>query len=329
MSQSRVFSGIQPTGDIHLGNYLGAIKQWVKSQGVYENFFCVVNSHAITVPQDPKVLRDKTFDLCAMLIACGIDPSQSTLFIQSQVQEHTSLAWLLNCITPMGDLSRMTQFKDKSQGGKQVLSGLLNYPCLMASDILLYETHLVPVGEDQKQHIELTRNLAIKFNRTFGETFIIPDAMIQKEGARIMGLDDPTKKMSKSHAINKPSHLINLLDEPSVILSKFKKATTDSENKIAFDSKRAGVFNLLNIYQCISGKSKESIEEEFSNKGYGDLKARVAEVVIEELRPIRENYAELTHSKDYLSAILEKGVHKAREVASKTYNKAKENMGLV
>ena len=327
--KKRVFSGIQPTGNIHLGNYLGAVKNWVDRQDAYENIFCVVNSHAITIPQDPKVLKEKTYELCAMLLACGINPQKSTLFIQSEVQEHTSLAWILTCITPMGDLSRMTQFKDKSQKNpKQILSGLFNYPNLMSADILLYKSHFVPVGEDQKQHIELARDTAMKFNRDFGETFIIPEPLIQKEGARIMGLDDPSKKMSKSSG-DKPNHLIALLDEPDLILKKFKKATTDSENLISFDEERLGVYNLLTIYQCFTKQSESAIEKEFTNKGYGDLKTKVAEVVIEGLKPIRESYLKLTRERAYLDKILKEGANNAREIAQKTYKEAKEKVGLI
>ena len=327
--QPRVFSGIQPTGNIHLGNYLGAVKNWVERQNEYENIFCVVNSHAITIPQNPKILKEKTFELCAMLLACGIDPKKSTLFIQSEIQEHTSLAWLLTCITPMGDLSRMTQFKDKSQKNpKSIFAGLFNYPNLMSADILLYKSEYVPVGEDQKQHIELARDTAMRFNRDFGETFVVPKPLIQKEGARIMGLDDPTKKMSKSSG-DKPNHLIALLDSPDEILRKFKKATTDSEGLIAFDENRAGVYNLLSIYQCFSKETKEQIESFFAGKGYGELKAKVAEIVIENLKPIRESYEKLIADSSYLHKILEKGAETAREIAQKTYKDAKEKMGLV
>lgn len=327
--QLRVFSGIQPTGNIHLGNYLGAVKNWVDRQDLYENIFCVVNSHAITIPQDPKILKEKTYELCAMLLACGIDPKKSTLFIQSEVQEHTSLAWLLTCITPMGDLSRMTQFKDKSQKNpKNIFAGLFNYPNLMSADILLYKSHLVPVGEDQKQHIELARDTAIKFNRDYGELFIIPEPLIQSEGARIMGLDDPTKKMSKSSG-DKPNHLIALLDDSDTIIKKFKKATTDSEGIIAFDKERAGVYNLLTIYQCFTKESKEKIESDFAGKGYGELKTKVAEAVIEGLKPIRETYLKLTNEKEYLQKILKEGAEHARSIAQATYKEAKEKMGLI
>lgn len=328
-SKPRVFSGIQPTGNIHLGNYLGAVKNWVDSQDSYENIFCVVNSHAITIPQDPKILHQKTYDLCAMLLACGINPQKSTLFIQSTIQEHTSLAWLLTCITPMGDLSRMTQFKDKSQKNpKNIFAGLFNYPNLMSADILLYKSNFVPVGEDQKQHIELARDTAMRFNRDFGETFVVPEPLILKEGARIMGLDDPSKKMSKSSS-DKPNHSIALIDAPEVIVKKFKKATTDSEGIIAFDKNRAGVYNLLNIYQCFTKESQEAIEAEFFGLGYGKLKERVAEVVVEGLRPIRESYEKLINQKDYLHKILEEGEKCAREIATATYKEAKEKMGLV
>ncbi|MBX7491205.1 tryptophan--tRNA ligase [Helicobacter turcicus] len=329
MEKARVFSGIQPTGNIHLGNYLGAVKNWVESQDSYENIFCVVNSHAITLPQNPKILKEKTYDLCAMLLACGIDPKKSTLFIQSQIQEHTSLAWLLTCITPMGDLSRMTQFKDKSQKNpKSIFAGLFNYPNLMSADILLYKSHFVPVGEDQKQHIELARDTAIRFNRDFGETFVVPEPLIMKEGARIMGLDDPTKKMSKSSS-DKPNHAISLIDTPDEIVKKIKKATTDSEGVIAFDKERAGVFNLLTIYQCFCKQDEVSIEAEFSTQGYGVLKERVAEAIIEGLRPIREAYSKLILEQDYLHKILDKGAQSAQKIATTTYAEAKAKMGLI
>lgn len=327
--KERVFSGIQPTGNIHLGNYLGAVKNWVDRQDSYENIFCVVNSHAITIPQDPKVLKEKTYQLCAMLLACGIDPKKSTLFIQSKVQEHTSLAWLLTCITPMGDLSRMTQFKDKSQKNpKSIFAGLFNYPNLMSADILLYKAKFVPVGEDQKQHIELARDTAMRFNRDYGEIFVVPEPLIMQEGARIMGLDDPTKKMSKSSS-DKPNHSIALIDEPDVILKKIKKATTDSEGIIAFDKERAGMHNLLTIYQCFCKQDQASIEKEFSGKGYGILKEKVAQAVIEGLRPIREAYLKLITEQDYLHKILEEGTQNAQKIASATYKEAKEKMGLI
>ncbi|WP_121044879.1 tryptophan--tRNA ligase [Helicobacter pylori] len=326
MHKKRVFSGIQPTGQIHLGNYLGAIKHWVEMQDEYENLFCVVNSHAITLPIDPIFLKSQTYELVKLLLACGIDPNQSGLFIQSEVDEHPALAWLLDCQVSMGEMQRMTQFKDKSlKNPKSVNVGLFNYPILMASDILLYQSDLVPVGEDQKQHLELTRNVAEKFNRDFGNCFKVPEPLIAKVGARVMGLDDPKVKMSKSH--QGANHAIFLLDEPDIIVKKIKKAATDSMGVIAFDEKREGIFNLLNIYMLLSDENPENIEERFKNKGYGDFKKELAEVVIQSLKPIQERYKEI--SDDEVKAILDHGVKKARPLAQATYQKAKELMGLV
>ncbi len=326
MHKKRVFSGIQPTGQIHLGNYLGAIKHWVEMQDEYENLFCVVNSHAITLPIEPTFLKSQTYELVKLLLACGISPKQSGLFIQSEVDEHPALAWLLNCQVSMGEMQRMTQFKDKSlKNPKSVNVGLFNYPILMASDILLYQSDLVPVGEDQKQHLELTRNIAEKFNRDFGNCFKVPEPLIAKVGARVMGLDDPKVKMSKSH--KGANHAIFLLDEPDVIVRKIKKAATDSMGVIAFDEKREGVFNLLNIYMLLSDESPEKIEERFKNKGYGDFKKELAEVMIQALKPIQERYKEI--SDDEVRAVLNCGVEKARPLARATYQKAKELMGLV
>ncbi|MGL2824589.1 tryptophan--tRNA ligase [Helicobacter pylori] len=326
MHKKRVFSGIQPTGQIHLGNYLGAIKHWVEMQDEYENLFCVVNSHAITLPIDPIFLKSQSYELVKLLLACGISPKQSGLFIQSEVDEHPALAWLLNCQVSMGEMQRMTQFKDKSlKNPKSVNVGLFNYPILMASDILLYQSDLVPVGEDQKQHLELTRNIAEKFNRDFGNCFKVPEPLIAKVGARVMGLDDPKVKMSKSH--QGANHAIFLLDEPDIIVKKIKKAATDSMGVIAFDEKREGVFNLLNIYMLLSNESPENIEERFKNKGYGDFKKELAEVVIQALKPIQERYKEI--SDDEVKAVLDGGTKKARPLAQMTYQKAKELMGLV
>ncbi len=326
MHKKRVFSGIQPTGQIHLGNYLGAIKHWVEMQDEYENLFCVVNSHAITLPIDPIFLKSQTYELVKLLLACGISPKRSGLFIQSEVDEHPALAWLLNCQVSMGEMQRMTQFKDKSlKNPKSVNVGLFNYPILMASDILLYQSDLVPVGEDQKQHLELTRNIAEKFNRDFGDCFKVPEPLIAKVGARVMGLDDPKVKMSKSH--QGANHAIFLLDEPDIIVKKIKKAATDSMGVIAFDEKREGIFNLLNIYMLLSDESPENIEERFKNKGYGDFKKELAEVVIQALKPIQERYREI--SDDEVKAVLNGGVEKARPLAQMTYQKAKELMGLV
>ncbi|MGN8514967.1 tryptophan--tRNA ligase [Helicobacter pylori] len=326
MQKKRVFSGIQPTGQIHLGNYLGAIKHWVELQDEYENLFCIVNSHAITLPIEPIFLKSQTYELVKLLLACGISPKRSGLFIQSEVDEHPALAWLLDCQVSMGEMQRMTQFKDKSlKNPKSVNVGLFNYPILMASDILLYQSDLVPVGEDQKQHLELTRNVAEKFNRDFGDCFKVPEPLIAKVGARVMGLDDPKVKMSKSH--QGANHAIFLLDEPDIIVKKIKKAATDSMGVIAFDEKREGIFNLLNIYMLLSDESPEKIEERFKNKGYGDFKKELAEVVIQTLKPIQERYKEI--SDDEVKAVLNGGVEKARPLAQMTYQKAKELMGLV
>ncbi|WP_156602388.1 tryptophan--tRNA ligase [Helicobacter pylori] len=326
MHKKRVFSGIQPTGQIHLGNYLGAIKHWVELQDEYENLFCIVNSHAITLPIEPIFLKSQTYELVKLLLACGISPKRSGLFIQSEVDEHPALAWLLDCQVSMGEMQRMTQFKDKSlKNPKSVNVGLFNYPILMASDILLYQSDLVPVGEDQKQHLELTRNVAEKFNRDFGDCFKVPEPLIAKVGARVMGLDDPKVKMSKSH--KGANHAIFLLDEPDIIVKKIKKAATDSMGVIAFDEKREGIFNLLNIYMLLSDESPEKIEERFKNKGYGDFKKELAEVVIQSLKPIQERYREI--SDDEVKAVLNCGAEKARPLARATYQKAKELMGLI
>ncbi len=326
MHKKRVFSGIQPTGQIHLGNYLGAIKHWVELQDEYENLFCIVNSHAITLPIEPVFLKSQSYELVKLLLACGISPKRSGLFIQSEVDEHPALAWLLDCQVSMGEMQRMTQFKDKSlKNPKSVNVGLFNYPILMASDILLYQSDLVPVGEDQKQHLELTRNIAEKFNRDFGGCFKVPEPLIAKVGARVMGLDDPKVKMSKSH--QGANHAIFLLDEPDIIVRKIKKAATDSIGVIEFDEKREGIFNLLNIYMLLSDESPEKIEERFKNKGYGDFKKELAEVVIQSLKPIQERYREI--SDDEVKAVLNCGAEKARPLARATYQKAKELMGLI
>lgn len=323
-----VFSGIQPTGKIHLGNYLGAVKNWVDMQDKYENIFCVVNSHAITTRHNPLELREKTYELVCMLLACGIDADKSSLFIQSQIDEHPALAWILDCNILMGDMSRMTQFKDKSQKNpKNINVGLFNYPALMAADILLYQVDFVPVGADQKQHIELTRDVAMRFNKEFGECFKIPEPLIVKESARIMGLDDPYCKMSKS--ANGKNHAIFLLDSDDEIISKIKKATTDSRNDIVFDENRAGLYNLLGIYEVLSGKDRATIENEFMGKGYGELKKSVAEVIIETLKPIKERYKALKDDKAYIQSILDKGLESVRPKAKATYAKAKELIGLV
>ena len=322
-----VFSGIQPTGSIHIGNYFGAIKTWVANQEIYENIFCVVNSHAITIRQNPATLRDETINLAAMLLACGISPQKSHLFIQSEIDYHPALAWILDCNIFMGDMSRMTQFKDKSaKNAKNINVGLFNYPALMAADILLYNADLVPVGGDQKQHIELTRNVAEKFNRDFGECFKIPDALIVRESARVMGLDDPSIKMSKS--IKAQNHAIFLLDSPETITRKIKRAVTDSQSEIIFDESRAGLYNLLCMVEILSGKSRSEIEGEFSGKGYGALKSTLAELLIAELEPIRKKYEDLQKNRDFVMKILREGREKVEPIAKATYERAKKMVGL-
>lgn len=327
-NKKRVFSGIQPTGSIHLGNYLGAVRQWVDSQDEYENIFCVVNSHAITTKQNPKTLLQETYRLVAMLLACGIDTNKSSLFIQSQIDEHPALAWILDCYIPMGDMSRMTQFKDKSsKNPKNINVGLFNYPALMAADILLYQADGVPVGEDQKQHLELTRDVAMRFNREYGECFTIPEPIIPKVGARIMGLDNPESKMSKS--ATGENHAIFLLDSPETIQRKIKRAVTDSQSGIIFDKNRAGLYNLLSIYEIFTHKSREDIESEFEGKGYGHLKNAVAEVVIESLRPIQERYTQIQSEQNYIQSILDTSLQTIRPIAQNTYNNIKKLIGLV
>lgn len=326
--KKRVFSGIQPTGKMTIGNYIGAVKRWVASQDEYENIFCVVNSHAITTYQDPKLLREQSYDMVALLLACGIDPKKSSLFIQSEIDYHPALAWILDCNIAMGEMERMTQFKDKSKKNpKNINVGLFNYPALMASDILLYQTDFVPVGEDQKQHLELTRNVAQKFNRDFGECFKIPEPLIAKVGARIMGLDDPESKMSKSNPAS--NHAVFVLDTPEEIMRKFKKATTDSLTSIEFDPERKAIYNLLSIYEIFSNKSREAITQEFDGKGYGVLKTTIAECVISSLAPIQAEYAKLRADENYLKNVLAEGKDNVEPIAKATYERAKKFIGLV
>lgn len=325
--KKRVFSGIQPTGNIHIGNYLGAIKNWVKSQEEYDNIFCIVDLHAITIPIDPEYLKSKIRELAGLLIAAGISTDKSTLFVQSNVLQHTELAWILNCSIPMGWMQRMTQFKEKSEKQKEFVSvGLFDYPALMAADILLYDTHLVPVGEDQKQHIELTRDVAERFNLLFGNVFVIPEPLIPEAGARIMGLDDPTKKMSKSE--ENEFHSILLTDSPDIIVKKVKRATTDSSRLIVFDPNRPGVHNLLTIYQCFTGKSKSDIKNHFADKGYKELKEQVAEVIIEGLRPLQKRFGEIMSDPGYLDKILSESADKVRPTAEATMQRVKSCIGL-
>lgn len=325
--KKRVFSGIQPTGDIHIGNYLAAIKHWVAMQDSFDCIFCIVDMHAITVSQDPKVLKAKIREVLGLLFAAGIDPKRSIVFIQSHISAHTELAWILNCFIPMGWMQRMTQFKEKTQKQKEQVSvGLFDYPALMAADILLYHTDVVPVGEDQKQHVELARDTAQRFNSIYGETFRLPEPLIPDVGARIMGLDDPTRKMSKSE--DNPGHAINLLDPPEAIRAKIMRATTDSLRDIRFDENRPGINNLLVIYQLFTGRSKAEIESEFAGKGYSDFKKSLAEVVIEGLRPLQERYRELTAEPGHIDSLLAAGASRARPTAEKTLAEVKNKIGL-
>jgi tryptophanyl-tRNA synthetase len=325
--KKRVFSGIQPTGSIMIGNYLGAIKYWVAMQEDYDNIYCIVDLHAITIQQDPKELKSRTREVTGLLIAAGIDPQRSIVFVQSHVSAHSELAWILNCFIPMGWMQRMTQYKEKSAGHKEQVSvGLFDYPALMAADILLYRTDVVPVGEDQKQHVELARDAAQRFNNLYGETFVLPEPLIPDVGARIMGLDDPTKKMSKSETT--PGHAIGLLDPPDAIRAKIMRATTDSLKEIRFDESRPGIFNLLNIYQSFTGESQQEIESRFVGKGYRDLKKDLAEVVVEGLRPLQERYQALTAEPGHIDAILREGAAKARPMAEKMLAEVKKKAGL-
>ncbi len=332
MNKKRVFSGIQPTGNIHLGNYLGAVRNWAREQTEKINYFCIVDLHSLTVPQDPEKLRSETRSMAAILLACGIDPQASTLFIQSHVTAHAEGCWLLNCITPLGWLQRMTQFKDKSARQESVLTGLLDYPVLMAGDIIFYDADEVPVGEDQKQHVELARDIAQRFNALYNlDFFVVPQPVIPKVGARVMGLDDPTVKMSKSLA-DRRGHAIRLLDEPDEVMYAFKRAVTDSGREIRYsnDPEKAGVNNLLGIYQAVTGKDRDAVEADFANaRGYGDLKVGVAEVVIETLRPIQARYRELMDDAAELDRLLAYGAEQARAVSQPKVDEMKRIMGLV
>ena len=322
----RVFSGVQPTGNIHLGNYLGALKQFPELQDEYECIYCIVDEHAITVPNDPKELKAHILDVASLYLAIGIDPKKSIIFVQSDVAAHAELAWILTCNAYTGELFRMTQFKSKSQNKESAPAGLLMYPVLMASDILLYDTDIVPVGADQKQHIELTRDLAIRVNNTVKEIFVVPEGRFMKEGARIMALDDPTQKMSKS-APN-PLSRISLLDDEAQIKKAIMKATTDSEGIIKFDiENKPGVSNLLTIYSVLSGKSIETLENEYDGKGYGDFKKDLVEVTAAALAPIREKYNEIRDS-DELIAILKDGAERANAIADKTMRRVRDTFGL-
>ncbi|MDD3920262.1 MAG: tryptophan--tRNA ligase [Eubacteriales bacterium] len=324
-----ILSGIQPSGGLTLGNYIGALRNWAKLQSDFNSYYCVVNMHAITVRQDPAVLYRRTVETMALLIACGIDPDVSTLFVQSHVREHAELNWVLSCNTYMGELQRMTQFKDKAaRHADNINAGLFTYPVLMAGDILLYQADLVPVGADQKQHIEIARDIAIRFNNAYGETFTLPDGYIPKVGGRIMSLQDPTKKMSKSD--DNPNGFIALLDEPDVILAKCKRAVTDSLNKITYDfDEQPGVSNLLSIYCSCTGKTPEEAIVDFEGKGYGALKMGVADAVIATLKPVQDKYYQVLNEKAFLDSVMKKGAEKASEAASRTVRDVYEKIGFV
>ncbi len=322
-----VFSGIQPTGQIHIGNYFGAVRRWAAEQDQAFNIFCLVDMHAITVPQDPATLRAQIVETAAILLAAGIDPARSKLFVQSDVPEHAELAWYLNCVASMGQLNRMTQFKEKSgKQREQVRVGLYTYPLLMAADILLYKTDAVPVGADQKQHVELTRDLAERFNATYGETFVVPHPAIAPVGARIMGLDDPTKKMSKSE--QKTGHAIGVLDPPEKIRKAIMSAKTDSGSEIRIDPERPGVTNLLHIYMAATGASSQEAEARFAGKGYGDLKKAIAEALVAELQPLQERYRELRANDDHVHALLRQSAHDIQPIARATVDDVKRAMGV-
>lgn len=329
MDKKIILSGIQSTGRLHLGNYLGAIDNWVKMQEEYNCYYMIANLHSLTIRNNPEELKNNTKKIIALYVAAGLDPEKNTIFIQSQVKEHAELAWILNCYTYMGELSRMTQFKDKSaKHADNINAGLFTYPVLMAGDILLYKADLVPVGEDQKQHLEITRDIAERFNKIYGETFVIPEPYIRKSTARIMGLQDPTSKMSKSST--NPNDVIFLDDEPEVIMKKFKKAVTDSENVVKYDPQnKPGISNLMCIYGAVTGKNEKEIEEEFAGLGYGAFKTAVGEKVVEKLKPVQEKYKELLENPEYLEEIYTKGAEKASQLASKTIAEVKEKIGIL
>lgn len=327
--KKRIFSGVQPSGNLTIGNYLGAIKNWIPMQDEFECLYCVVDLHTLTVRQKPADLRQRSLNLLALYMACGLDPQKSILFMQSHVSAHAELAWVLNCYTYMGELNRMTQFKDKSlKHGDNINAGLLTYPVLMAADILLYQADLVPIGQDQKQHLEITRDIAERFNGIYGDTFTIPEAYIPKIGAKIMSLQEPEKKMSKSDE-NENAYVF-ILDSEDAILRKFKRAVTDSEREIRYDEvNKPGVSNLISIYSAVTNKNFGDIEKEFEGRTYGDLKEVVGQSVTEVLKPIQNKYNEFSSNKDYLNSILKENSEKAAYMARKTLSKVYKKIGLV
>ena len=327
MGLPRVLSGVQPTGALHLGNWLGAIRNWVELQNDHDTFFCVVDLHAITVPHDPDRLAQDTLSTAALYLACGLDPERSTVFVQSQVAAHSELCWLLNCVTPLNWLERMIQFKEKAvKQGDNVSVGLLDYPVLMAADILLYNADLVPVGEDQRQHLELCRDLAQRFNHQYSETFVIPEPYVPKTGSRIMSLADPTRKMSKSDDNDRATLFI--LDEPDRIRKKIASAVTDSGSEIRATADKPGVSNLLTIHSGLSGRPVAELEEHFSGKGYGELKSELTELISESLAPVRSRYRELIEDKAYLKTVLAQGAAAAQKRAYKILAKVYRKVGF-
>ena len=325
-----MFSGVQPTGVLHLGSYVGALRQWVARQDERDNVFCVVDLHALTIPEavDPQQLKERVRSTAAQFLAAGVDPEKSVIFVQSHVREHSELAWLLSCATPLGWLYRMTQFKSKSEGRESVGTGLLVYPVLQAADILLYDTDVVPVGADQVQHIELTRDIAQRFNNLFGEVFVLPKAEVPQAGARIMGLDDPEAKMSKSVGVERPGHAINLLDDPATVKKAVMAAVTDSERELRYEHASPGVRNLLTILQVCSGRSMEDIATELEGGGYGTLKRATVDAVVAVLEPLQAKYYGYMSDPAALDEVLAEGADKAREIAARTTDRAKQAMGV-
>ena len=326
--KKRVFSGIQPTGAFTLGNYIGAVRNWPLLQDEYDCIYCVVDQHALTIKQVPAELRKRSYEAAAMLLASGITPEKSLVFIQSHVPQHSQLSWILSCSTQFGELGRMTQFKDKSaKHADNINTGLFTYPVLMAADIMLYGTHYVPVGGDQKQHVELARDIAQRFNNSYSETFVLPEPMIPKVGARVMSLQDPTKKMSKSDA-NEKSYVL-MTDSADVIMKKFKSAVTDSDGVVSYDvENKPGISNLMGIYSVMTGKGYAEIEKEFDGQGYGTFKTAVAQSVIDNLAPVQQEYNRILADKEYLESVLRDGAEKARYQANKMLNKVYRKVGF-
>ena len=324
--RTRVFSGMQPTGNLHIGNYLGALKNWVRIQHDYECIFCIVDLHAVTVHQDPAALRAKIIEIAALYLAAGIDPEDCSIMVQSAVPAHAELAWMLTCVTPLGWLERMTQYKAKAAKQESIGDGLLQYPVLMAADILLYQAGIVPVGDDQAQHLELTRDIAQRFNGLYGDTFVVPNTSLPTVGARVMGLDDPTQKMSKS--ATGLNHAVALLDPPAKIRKTIMRATTDSNPAVDFEIAGPGILNLISIYQAFSGESDDKVKNTFTGMRYGDLKKTVAEMVVSHLEPFQARYREITADPGYLAAILREGAERVAPIANSTVRTVKERMGL-